>query len=214
MRRPSFVRCDARPKPLNRRGRALVGSRRVRGVIMADCRAAEARDQGHLYYEFRLVDHIPVNHLLPRIDVFVTVTSVVIRTTANGMALSRHFSASELMTGKVAIVSKLGIIGTIEVAPGSGEQVLPLAASPCRRPCSGFPGRLPHKPPRSRPVWRSWPAPERPKASDERPRPPVGLRWDEGPTRVTKRQRTGSFRRRRPNNARATQKHSITSEGA
>jgi hypothetical protein len=30
------------------------------------------RDQGRLFYEFRLDDHIPQNHLLRRIDVFVT----------------------------------------------------------------------------------------------------------------------------------------------
>ena len=30
------------------------------------------RDQGRLFYEFRLDDRIPQNHLLRRIDVFVT----------------------------------------------------------------------------------------------------------------------------------------------
>jgi hypothetical protein len=30
------------------------------------------RDQGKLFYEFRLDDRIPKNHLLRRIDVFVT----------------------------------------------------------------------------------------------------------------------------------------------
>jgi hypothetical protein len=30
------------------------------------------RDQGKLFYEFRLDDRVPQNHLLRRIDVFVT----------------------------------------------------------------------------------------------------------------------------------------------
>jgi transposase len=33
----------------------------------------QRRDQGKLFYEFRLDDRIPKNHLLRRIDVFVTV---------------------------------------------------------------------------------------------------------------------------------------------
>ena len=32
----------------------------------------QRRDQGKLFYEFRLDDRIPKNHLLRRIDVFVT----------------------------------------------------------------------------------------------------------------------------------------------
>ena len=32
----------------------------------------QRRDQGKLFYEFRLDDRIPQNHLLRRIDVFVT----------------------------------------------------------------------------------------------------------------------------------------------
>ena len=32
----------------------------------------QRRDQGKLFYEFRLEDRIPENHLLRRIDVFVT----------------------------------------------------------------------------------------------------------------------------------------------
>ena len=32
----------------------------------------QRRDQGKLFYEFRLDDRIPPNHLLRRIDVFVT----------------------------------------------------------------------------------------------------------------------------------------------
>ena len=31
------------------------------------------RDQGKLFYEFRLEDRIPENHLLRRINVFVTI---------------------------------------------------------------------------------------------------------------------------------------------
>jgi transposase len=33
----------------------------------------QRRDQGRLFYEFRLEDRIPENHLLRRINVFVTV---------------------------------------------------------------------------------------------------------------------------------------------
>jgi len=33
----------------------------------------QRRDQGCLFYEFRLEDRIPENHLLRRINVFVTV---------------------------------------------------------------------------------------------------------------------------------------------
>src|SRR6478672_6584372 len=33
----------------------------------------QKRDQGRLFYEFRLEDRIPENHLLRRINVFVTV---------------------------------------------------------------------------------------------------------------------------------------------
>jgi transposase len=32
----------------------------------------QRRDQGRLFYEFRLDDRIPQNHILRRIDVFVT----------------------------------------------------------------------------------------------------------------------------------------------
>ena len=32
----------------------------------------QRRDQGKLFYEFRLDDRVPQNHLLRRIDVFVT----------------------------------------------------------------------------------------------------------------------------------------------
>ena len=32
----------------------------------------QRRDQGRLFYEFRLDDRVPQNHLLRRIDVFVT----------------------------------------------------------------------------------------------------------------------------------------------
>ena len=34
---------------------------------------AAGRDQGRLFYEFRLEDRIPENHLLRRMNVFVTV---------------------------------------------------------------------------------------------------------------------------------------------
>ena len=34
----------------------------------------QRRDQGRLFYEFRLEDRIPENHLLRRMNVFVTVT--------------------------------------------------------------------------------------------------------------------------------------------
>ena len=37
--------------------------------------ARRRRDQGCLFYEFRLDDRIPANHLLPRINVFVTVAA-------------------------------------------------------------------------------------------------------------------------------------------
>jgi hypothetical protein len=40
------------------RGRAMMGRQR--------------RDQGRLFYEFRLEDRIPENHLLRRMNVFVT----------------------------------------------------------------------------------------------------------------------------------------------
>ena len=33
----------------------------------------QRRDQGRLFYEFRLEDRIPENHLLRRMNVFVTV---------------------------------------------------------------------------------------------------------------------------------------------
>jgi hypothetical protein len=37
----------------------------------------QRRDQGKLFYEFRLDDRIPQNHLLRLIDVFVKISSIV-----------------------------------------------------------------------------------------------------------------------------------------
>ena len=39
----------------------------------------QRRDQGRLFYEFRLEDRIPENHLLRRMNVFVTVALAVKR---------------------------------------------------------------------------------------------------------------------------------------
>ena len=39
----------------------------------------QRRDQGRLFYEFRLEDRVPENHLLRRMNVFVTVALAVKR---------------------------------------------------------------------------------------------------------------------------------------
>ena len=39
----------------------------------------QRRDQGQLFYEFRLEDRIPENHLLRRINVFATVPPAEVR---------------------------------------------------------------------------------------------------------------------------------------
>jgi hypothetical protein len=43
----------------------------------------QRRDQGRLFYEFRLEDRIPENHLLRRINVFVTVRSRICTKNSN-----------------------------------------------------------------------------------------------------------------------------------
>ena len=43
----------------------------------------QRRDQGRLFYEFRLEDRIPENHLLRRMNVFVTVAASVLEANAS-----------------------------------------------------------------------------------------------------------------------------------
>jgi hypothetical protein len=59
----------------------------------------QRRDQGRLFYEFRLEDRIPDNHLLRRINVFVTSDGKIVAATVPS-ALNTDVKALKDKTGK------------------------------------------------------------------------------------------------------------------
>jgi len=59
----------------------------------------QRRDQGRLFYEFRLEDRIPDNHLLRRINVFVTSDGKIVAATVPS-ALNTDVKALKHKTGK------------------------------------------------------------------------------------------------------------------